>query len=580
MSILRANPSIRDSKNYLASFGAKGPIVRPQQPPAPVKAPPLGEATIAVPQLATNTTTATTTEKVLDTILDPAIRRTALVKLQGPFTSRQLASIAQGMVYLEKLGLVSVIVVESDEWTVRDPTVRRRANEMALTVATALEQHGSRARPILDAVVRLGPKPDEKHADGVLESHTYPEDLIPIRRALASGEIPILTPFAMDSHSHCVNVSSNHIIGALVRGMAEVGSSVPTQAYYRKLPTSSSEPSSNIDLTPLRLMIINKEGGIPSYARAGLPHLLVNLDSEYSFIKDSFNRKWKQSNPTALTNLSLAKSCLTYMPPDASAIMVSHRSKSSLIANLITNKPFISSSLPHALLKEGNLNPDTPTILRKGLPIQVIKDVNAIDKTKLTELLEKSFNKKLDSKAFYDRLSKRLDFVIVAGDYVGAAIVTQEPIPDSPTNENITYLDKFAVLPSHQGDGTVDFLWVALHDESYGLGHPYSVNPNGGNEGKGIGRDLVWRSRANNPINKWYFERSSGHVRTKTAAGGEWVLFWCDAEMRLKESVDEKVMGDSNGMRRRVKMSYLENGEEGRMDLWEKAIGSIPSVWS
>ena len=93
----------------------------------------------------------------------------------------------------------------------------------------------------------------------------------------------------------------------------------------------------------------------------------------------------------------------------------------------------------------------------------------------------------------------------------------------------ITYLDKFAVLPEHQGDGTVDFLWVALHDETYGLGLPFSANPNGGKEGKGEGRDLVWRSRADNPVNKWYFERSTGHLRQ-----GDWVLFWCDAEVRLK----------------------------------------------
>jgi len=263
------------------------------------------------------------------------------------------------------------------------------------------------------------------------------------------------------------------------------------------------------------------------------------------------------------------------MPPAASAVMVSHRSKSSLIANLITNKPAFSSSLPHALLKEGNLSPDTPTLLRRGLPIQVLKRFEEIDQSKLTELLEKSFNRKLDAKSFYSRLRKSLDYVIVAGDYAGAAIVTQEPVPTNLAGKEapptVTYLDKFAVLPSHQGDGTVDFLWVALHDESYGLGHPYSVNPNGGKEGKGFGRDLVWRSRANNPINKWYFERSSGHVRM-----GDWVLFWCDAEMRLKDALVEKA---NESGRARAKLSYVESGEEGRTKRWHEALAAIPSVW-
>jgi len=49
-------------------------------------------------------------------ILNPVHRRTALVKLQGPFTDRQLDSVCKGLVYLEKLGLVSVIVVELDDY--------------------------------------------------------------------------------------------------------------------------------------------------------------------------------------------------------------------------------------------------------------------------------------------------------------------------------------------------------------------------------------------------------------------------------------------------------------------------------
>jgi amino-acid N-acetyltransferase len=178
-------------------------------------------------------------------------------------------------------------------------------------------------------------------------------------------------------------------------------------------------------------------------------------------------------------------------------------------------------------------------------------------------LLETSFKRTLNADAFYKRLEQTLDFVVVAGDYVGAAIVTNESSPDS--SEPISYLDKFAVLPSHQGDGTVDFLWVALHDESYGLGHPFSINPNGGKEGKGEGRDLVWRSRADNPINKWYFERSTGHMRL-----GSWILFWCDAEKRLRME---------EGRRANAGLSYIEDWEEGRLSQWADAVSKVPPAW-
>jgi len=492
-------------------------------------------------------------------ILDPIYRHTALVKVQGPFTEVQLDSIARGLVYLEKLGLVSVIVTENDLLPRGDEGERELAIEETMRMVSALEKQGAKARPVLDPVVRLGPKPDDeglKDLDIVPpEAHTVPRDLVPIRSSLRAGEIPVISPFALASLCRSVRVDSNDVIAALARGMTEAATLNDSLQHDRP---------QKINLTPLRLMIINQVGGVPSYARSGYPHLLINLTSEYTHILETFQDSWWDANPTALSNLSLARTCLAYMPPTSSAIMVSHRSRSELIANLITNRPAVSSSLPHALL-QGNrrITPHTPTLLRRGLPIQVLRTTAQIDRTKMKVLLEESFGRTMNEESFYRRLSTCLDFVIIAGDYAGAAIVTNEPCPG--TSSAISYLDKFAVLPSHQGDGTVDFLWVALHDESYGLGHPFSVNPNGGKEGQGEGRDLVWRSRSNNPINKWYFERSSGHMRI-----GSWILFWCDAEKRLRIEA---------GGRGSAGLSFVEDWEEGRLSTWAEVVSKIPSSW-
>lgn len=462
------------------------------------------------------------------------------------------------MVYLEKLGLVSVIVVDNDEIPRAVENERSALVDEVMRIVTCLEKQGARALPITGTIVRLGPKPNSTASipDGIEppETHAFPTDLSTIRSALDSGEIPVIAPFALDSFCRSVRVDSNDVIAGLARGMVECAEA---------LEESSSEPPPKSDLTPLRLMIINRDGGVPSYARSGYPHLLINLTSEYNHIRETFRPDWRESHPSALSNLSLARTCLQYMPPSSSAIMVSHKSPSSLIGNLITNKPAVSSSLPHALL-QGNrgLTPHTPTLLRRGLPIQVLRSVYDIDKTKMTALLEQSFKRTVNYD-FYNRLAGVLDFAIIAGDYAGAAIVTNEvSLQGHPP---ISYLDKFAVLPSHQGDGTVDFLWVALHDESYGLGHPFSANPNGGRGGKGVGRDLVWRSRSDNPVNKWYFERSTGHLRI-----GPWILFWCDAEKRLK--IEEGRRGSSG-------LSFIEDWEQGRVSNWAHVVGRIPSAW-
>ncbi|KAK0245652.1 mitochondrial amino-acid acetyltransferase [Armillaria nabsnona] len=566
LSILRANPSLRDTRSYLASFGPRPQAAKPvtsQHPDFKMPSPPNIMEAETKEASAVNVEAAQATP-IIDSILDPIVRRTALVKVQGPFTDVQLESIARGMVYLEKLGLVSVIVVDNDN-VIRGGTDERNiAIEETMRFVTALEKQGARARPLLGAIVRLGPKPEdlgEEHDVAPPEAHTIPSDLNTIRSALRAGEIPVLPPFALDSFCRSVCVDANDVIASLARGMVEAAVQDSISPIYQN---TRSQSSGEVDLTPLRLMIINREGGIPSYARSGYPHLLINLDSEYEHINGTFRESWYHSHPTSLANLSLAQKCLAYMPPSSSAVMVSHRSPSSLIANLITNKPAVSSSLPHALL-QGNrkLTPHTPTLLRRGLPIRVVRATADIDQKKLTTLLEQSFGRTLNEHQFYGRLEKTLDFMIIAGDYVGAAIVTNEPSPDA--SNPISYLDKFAVLPSHQGDGTVDFLWVALHDETYGLGLPFSVNPNGGKEGQGEGRDLVWRSRANNPVNKWYFERSSGHVRM-----GSWVLFWCDAEKHLK--IEQSRRGSSG-------LSYIEDWEKGRLCHWAGVVNEIPSSW-
>ncbi|PWY96931.1 hypothetical protein BCV70DRAFT_182309 [Testicularia cyperi] len=620
---------------------------------------PQENSTVAIP----NTT------PVSDALADS---HTALVKVQGPFTDRQLDSIAEGLIYLKRLGLVSVVVVDHEEWPDisadidatgnlviggeeleqqrmdqwlaahpppfsssasasnskgtgkgkgraiepcrssmlgrRQERLRKRIMAETIRLADSLNRKGAMARPFPQAVVKV-----DAHAAGKVEaearhfqlsqasgvdpgsetvagsSHASPtvhygsageqrlrpplvsdDQLRSIRSALSSNQIPVLAPYALyenerDGTLETLCVRADDVMVALARDMVVAANRADQEAAElaaARQPEDSehgtgSGPSASssqlhdllageVDMMPLRLMVINREGGIPSHARGGDPHLSINLASEYHQIKQSF--VWQDSHPTALRNLDAISDCLSYMPQTSSGVLVTHRSPRSLIANLITNKAAHSPSLPHRLLANKKDVRHTPTIIRPGLPIKVIEDFSKVDQDKLTALLEASFRRKLNRDAYFERLQEKLDFVIVTGDYQGAAIVTKEYAPeDVPgTVEPIAYLDKFAVLPSLQGSGTVDFLWGALRDEVQGLGLLDALNDNGGKGGYGTGRDLVWKSRANNPVNRWYYERSNGFVRIATNAKGmDWQLFWCDAEDKLARLSGERRLSAS-----------------------------------
>jgi amino-acid N-acetyltransferase len=131
-----------------------------------------------------------------------------------------------------------------------------------------------------------------------------------------------------------------------------------------------------------------------------------------------------------------------------------------------------------------------------------------IDLKRLTYLIDDSFNRTLDVEAYLRRVNDRIAGVIIAGSYEGGAILTWETPPgasDTDTSRLVPYLDKFAVLKKSQGAGGVaDIVFNAMVRTCF---------PNG----------VCWRSRKDNPVNKWYFERSRGTWKIPESS---WTMFW------------------------------------------------------
>ncbi|MDG2305450.1 MAG: hypothetical protein P8R42_12545 [Candidatus Binatia bacterium] len=113
---------------------------------------------------------------------------------------------------------------------------------------------------------------------------------------------------------------------------------------------------------------------------------------------------------------------------------------------------------------------------------------NDVDVDRLQETLESAFRRSvpLRSAASCER------WVFLAGDYLGAAVVTSTP--------HGSYLAKLAVKHDAQSRGLAAGLWRSV----------IRVHP-----------DLFWRSRADNPVCEWYGRLADGSAQT-----GRWTVFW------------------------------------------------------
>lgn len=149
----------------------------------------------------------------------------------------------------------------------------------------------------------------------------------------------------------------------------------------------------------------------------------------------------------------------------------------------------VSITNPDHLVRELFTHKGHGTLIQMGMHIRSYSSFDGVDTGRLRDLLESSFGRVL-LPDYFTKADVRS--VYLAEDYSAAAIITGGAVAP--------YLDKFAVTPQAQGAGVGSSLWTRLAAD-----HP----------------TLVWRSRLENPINPWYFERSTGAMRT-----GKWVVFW------------------------------------------------------
>lgn len=520
-------------------------------------------------------------QSLLDEWIEPLRIAIVLLKLNHDTVSDDmLEGLGRTFSQLARLGLNPIVVLQLE----RSPPGEKRhveIREQAARVTRAIEKTtGQRAQSVESVFGDTNAQ-----GDTTPSNHPYqPTQTVyraTVMKSLSRGIIPVVAPLAFDhKQGRIQEVPAFDAVLTLSRDLLCLSSGSRDEA-------SESDLLSRLSLD--RLIILDSCGGLPWSGRSSGSHVSVNLQQEHDAIRDELeiSNAPEEVRRAHIENLRLAKEALALLSP-ASSVVISTptaaaasfpraspngtSSRNPLIHNILTDKPLYSSSLPQsrfgATHDSSSSQLTSTTLLKWGMPVKILPSPQKtvwsspsptnpplslsspdLDMSKLIDLIEDSFQRPLDSAAYFTRIAPILAGIIVAGDYDGCAILTWEPVPhvtdavsstcdQQHTSLPVPYLDKFAVRRSSQGAGGIaDFIFNAMVRDCF----PHGV---------------VWRSRTKNPVNGWYFERASGSWRLPDRiAGTHFTMFWTG-------DVDGRRFGDyaavCNGLG-----SYFRDGKGG-----------------
>lgn len=524
----------------------------------------------------------------------------ALVKITSPQTlaTSVIDGVAKTLAQLNRLGMACCVVV--DPGPLDDLNVLRKiAIYEADRLGRAVDAQPDSKSIRLDSLFTISLA--APHSPTVSSRKIL---LNPLR----DGHTVIVPPigYTVDT-PRAVSVPANDAVLSLAKELA--GLARPHDPDEDPLITADRIQALQRQVSLDRIILLDPLGGIPALNGPQQSHVFINMEQEIGDIENEL-RQMRPSIETGvaaaqdaigtegalpkrnvanghLDNLHLSHKALSMLPSTSSGIITSpedvansaqppepvasdvsavgtRRQRNPLIHNLLTDKPLLSSSLPmsrRGVLKGSNM-PHPPishtTFVKRGMPLSVFPDPRVetwsahqagsvklsdpcIDLPRLVYLIEDSFNHTLDVQDYLNRVNDRLAGVIIAGEYEGGAILTWELPPgvaddgsEASRSRMVPYLDKFAVLKRSQGAGGVaDMVFNAMVRTCFPTG-------------------VCWRSRKDNPVNKWYFERSRG---TWKLADTNWTMFWTTPGLPN----DQQKLQDYEAVCRSIEPSWADN---------------------
>jgi len=393
----------------------------------------------------------------------------AVVKVGGAILRDDLESLVSSLAFLQQVGLTPIVL------------------------------HG--AGPQLDEEMKSA-RIDKQTVDGLRV--TSPEGLAIVRRVFQQENLRLVEALqeqGVRATSITAGVFESDVLNkrkyGLVGKVAKVHtSSIQAAIKVRSIPVIASlgETASgqilniNADwaanelvktLQPYKIIFLTGTGGLLD----GDGELIdsINLSTEY---EELMRQPWLHSGMKL--KIEQIHDLLMQLPPSSS----------------------VSITRPDELAKELFTHRGSGTLVRRGekircatllgqtdlgRPKSLVDSWKSLDLKRLKVLVESGFGRKLAPDYFKKTEAYQ---VFVSEHYRAALILTLE--------NGIPHLDKFAVSDDAQGEGLGRAAWQVMR----------AATPR-----------LFWRSRADNPINDFYFDEADGCLK-----GDKWNVFWYGLE--------------------------------------------------
>ena len=374
----------------------------------------------------------------------------AVIKVGGKILKEEMPNLVNSLSFLKQVGLTPIIVhgagpqltekltnknIDVDfinGQRVTSPEVLKAAREVFIdenhNLTSQLKEAGVDATSFYSGVFEC----DLNHLDtlGLVGTITSVE-AEQLLKAVRKGRVPVVSPLGETSQGQIVNVNADAATFSLAKA-----------------------------IQPYKIIFLTETGGVLDQDGKIIPN--ISIVNNYKYLID---QPWVHSGMKL--KLEKVKDILESMPTATS----------------------VSITKPELLAKELFTDKGSGTLVNMGEKAVSSKSWNDIDQNRLKDLIESSFNKKLDANYFNDM---NLYKVYVTECYRAAVVLLDAG--------NTPYLDKFVVSHDAKGEGVGRALW-----EKVTWKH----------------KKFFWRASLNNPVNKFYASVSDGFIRR-----GDWKVYW------------------------------------------------------